>query len=142
EFEKHRMIVLGLQAAGALTIGLGVLPVVATLAALVPLGRDRRDPTLRAFFATAVTAIVGFGFYTAVKAAWNAIQFSTIVAERNLIYLSPLLFVATAALLERRVRAPLAVIAGVFAFVLYLVLTTPYKMEFHFYFDAPGLSIL
>src|SRR5207342_3053162 len=26
--------------------------------------------------------------------------------------------------------------------VLYLILTTPYKMEFHFYSDAPGLSIL
>ena len=142
EFEKHRMIVLGLQAAGALTIGLGLLPVVAGLAFILPLARERRDPVLRAFFASAVTAIVGFGFYTAVKAAWNAIQFSTIVAERNLIYLSPLLFVATAALLERRLRAPLAVIAGASAFVLYLVLTTPYKMEFHFYFDAPGLSIL
>ncbi len=142
EFEKHRMIVLGLQAAGALTIGLGLLPVVAGLAFLLPLARERRDPTLRAFFAAATTAIVGFGFYTAVKAAWNAIQFSTIVAERNLIYLAPLLFVATAALFERRLRAPLAVIVGASSFVLYLVLTTPYKMEFHFYFDAPGLSIL
>ena len=142
EFEKHRMIVLGLQAAGALTIGLGILPVVAGLALVVPLARERRDPTLRAFFATAATAIVGFGFYTAVKAAWNAIQFSTIVAERNLIYVAPLLFVATAVVLERRLRASLPVIAAAVAFVVYLVLTTPYKMEFHFYFDAPGLSIL
>lgn len=142
EFEKHRMIVLGLQAAGALTIGVGLLPVIAGLAFILPLARERSDPTLRAFFATASTAILGFAFYTAVKAAWNAIQFSTIVAERNLIYVVPLLFVATAVVLERRLRAPLAVVVSVAAFVLYLVLKTPYKMEFHFYFDAPGLSIL
>ena len=142
EYEKHKMIVLGLQAAGAFTIGLGVLPVVAGLSFILPLAREKRDPTLRAFFATATAAIVGFGFYTSIKAAWTAIEFSTIVAERNLIYLAPLLFVATAALLERRYRAPLAVVAAASAFALYVVTTTPYKMEFHFYFDAPGLAIL
>ena len=44
-------------------------------------------------------------------------------------------------MLERR-RIRLAALAGAAAFVAYLIATTPYEMDSHFYFDAPGLAIL
>ena len=103
---KDRMLEYGLWAGGALVVGLGVLPVVAGLATLVR-GRDEpRTRELDAFRLVFVSAIVGFGFYTAVKAAFLSTVFATRVLERNLIYLAPLFFVATALWLERpRLRA-------------------------------------
>ncbi len=138
-YYKQRMLEYGLWAGGALTIGLGVLPVVAGLAGLA--GR-RRSETERVFALVAAVAIAAFGFYTAVKAAFISTVFSTLVEERNLIYVAPILFISTAVFVERRRRLhPLALAASA-ALVLYMLWTTPYKMEFHFYADAPGLSIL
>ena len=135
------MIHYGLWAAGALTIGIGVLPVVAGLAALVRRRGEPRPQAERVFAAVFAAGLIGIGSYTAVKAAYISTVFSTLVEERNLIYVAPLIFVATAMWLERpRVRWwALAASAG---FVLYLIVSTPYKMEFHFYADAPGLAIL
>jgi hypothetical protein len=141
EFYKGRMVDNGLWAAGALAIGLGILPVVAGLAWLVRPRDVLRTPPERVFAAVLVAAILGFGWYTAVKAAYISTVFSTLVVERNLIYLAPPLFVATALFLEQRRLHPLAV-AGAGAFALYLVLTTPYKLDAFPYSDAPGLSIL
>ena len=47
------------------------------------------------------SAVLVFGFYTAVKAAFLSTVFSTVVEERNLIYLAPLCFIAMALALER-----------------------------------------
>ena len=140
-FYRHRMIVYGLWAAGALMIGLGVLPVVVGLAALFRRRGERRTEAERVFTAVFAGGLIGIGWYTAVKASYVSTVFSTLVEERNLIYVAPLLFVATAIWLERpRVRWwALAASAGL---ALYLILNTPYKMEFHFYSDAPGLGIL
>jgi hypothetical protein len=135
------MIEYGLWAGGAFTIGLGVLPVVAGLAAV---WRPRNEPSIRelsAFRSVLVLGIVGFGLYTAGKAAIISTTFSTLVVERNLIYLSPLLFVATAIVLEHR-RVHIVAVAVSAAFVAYLLLTTPYNMDTRFYYDAPGLAIL
>src|SRR5919108_326401 len=90
---------------GALTIGLGVFPVVAGLSALVrPRGVVRTERE-RAFVAVAAASVAGFAWYTAIKAAYVSTVFSTLTEERNLIYVSPVLFVATALFLERpRVR--------------------------------------
>jgi hypothetical protein len=140
-YYKHRMIEYGLWAGGALTIGLGVLPVVAGLAALFGFRDRERTDAERGFVIVTVLAIATFGFYTAVKAAYISTVFSTLVEERNLTYLAPLLFIGTALFLEGRRLRPW-VVAGSGAFALYMLLTTPYKMEFHFYNDAPGLSIL
>ncbi len=139
-YYKGRMIDHGLWAAGALAIGIGILPVVAGLAALVRPRDEVRTPAERAFIAVALAAVLGFGWYTAVKASYISIVFSTLVVERNLIYLAPVLFAATALFLERPRLRVLPVLAAA-ALVLYLVVTTPYKLDAYPYSDAPGLSI-
>lgn len=138
---RGRMLDYGLWAAGALTIGLGVFPVVAGLAGAWRPRNEARTPADRAFTATLAAALGVFGLYTAVKAAYISTVFSTLVVERNLFYVVPLLFVSTAVVLERRRVRP-AALAAAAAFVAYVIATTPYKMEFHFYSDAPGLAIL
>jgi hypothetical protein len=136
---RGRMIENGLWAAGALTIGLGVFPVVAGLSALF--GRRERTDAERAFAALFAAGVIAFGWYTAVKAAYISVVFSTLVEERNLIYVAPLLLVATAVWVERP-RARWWAVGGAAGFALYLILTTPYHMEQHFYADAPGLGVL
>ncbi|HVN62653.1 MAG TPA: hypothetical protein VMT59_15480 [Gaiellaceae bacterium] len=137
-----RMFDYGLWAAGALTIGLGVLPVVIGLGALIlPSSREPRTEPERAFVIVTVSALILFGLYAAVKAAYLSAVFSTLVEERNLIYLAPLLFAATALFFERRRMHVFGLVAAA-GFALYLILTTPYQMQVHFYSDAPGLAIL
>ena len=138
---KGRMIDNGLWAAGALTIGMGVFPVVAGLTALFPprgLGRSEEE---RAFRCVAFAGIGLVGFYTAIKAAYISTVFSTLTEERNLIYVAPLLTIGMALVLQRgRVRLlPTVAAAGL---ALYVILTTDYQMDKHFYFDAPGFGIL
>jgi hypothetical protein len=138
---RNRMFTYGLWAVGALTIGVGVLPSIASLTAIV---RPKGEPPSRehrAYVCLIVPMIVTFTFYTAVKAAYVSRQGLTFLNERNVVYLSPLLFLGTAIVLARR-RVRLAALLVATSAVLYLVLTTPYKMEYHFFFDAPGLSIL
>jgi hypothetical protein len=138
-FYKGRMLEYGLWAFGALGIGIGVLPLVAGLAALAT--RPLDDRRLRAFVVTSASAIVCIGFYTAIKAAYISTEFATRVEERNLIYLAPLLFIGTALVLERP-RAKLWAVAGAAVLALYLVRTTPYELESFPYGDAPSLSML
>src|SRR5438094_3831167 len=138
---KGRILNLGLDAAGALTIGLGVLPVVAGLAALWRAPGERQTRELSTFRSVLLAAIIGFGMYTGVKAAYVSTVFATYTYERNLSYLAPLLFTGTALWIERRRVHPvaLAVSAG---FVLYLLLSTPYDMGRDISYNAPGLAIL
>ena len=138
---KHRMLVLGSHAAGALTIGLGVLPVVAGLASLWPVRGERRSRELSAFRAVLLSAVVAFAVYTAAKATFVSTTFGTYTYERNLIYLAPLLFVGTAVWIERRRLHPVGVALAA-AFALYLVLSTPYEMDRDSSYNAPGLAIL
>jgi hypothetical protein len=138
-YYRHRMIVYGLSAGGAFAIGVGLLPVIA-LAALV---RPKGVPwtrELRAFVALASASILVFGLYTAVKAAYLSTVFSTLVEERNLVYLAPLLFVATALAFERR-RLNLWALAASAGFVLYMILTTHYQLDWP-YFEALGFGIV
>ena len=138
-YYRHRMIVYGLWAAGALTIGLGVLPVVA-LASLVRPKGEQWTRELKSFVAVTVASLLAFGLYTAAKAAFVSTVFSTLVEERNLIYLAPLLFTATALAFERN-RLRWWAVAGTGGFVLYVILTTPYNLDLRPYSDALGLSI-
>jgi hypothetical protein len=62
---KHRAIVLGDWAAGALAIGMGVIPFVIGLAALVPARGEPRVREVRMFRSVAAAAIIGFALYTA-----------------------------------------------------------------------------
>jgi len=140
-FWKGRIFDYGVWASGALAIGCGILPVLATLAVLLRPRSDWRDPGLRAFGIVTTSAIATFCWYAAVKGAYLSIIFSSLVVERNLIYLDPLLFTGTALLLARRDARWWAVIpAG--AVVFYLVTQTPTKIDQFPYYEAHGLSIL
>ncbi|MGZ4399445.1 MAG: hypothetical protein ACXVYM_01080 [Gaiellaceae bacterium] len=138
---KHRTIDGGAWGMGSLVIGIGVIPFVLGLAALFPRRGERRDAGERALVLVAATALPAFWLYTAVKASWLSQTFSTLVEERNLIYVAPLLFAATALFLDRRsIRLiPLALSAGL---ALAILLMTPYDIGGDLQFDAPGLAIL
>ena len=138
-FYKERMFDYGLRALGALVIGIGVLPFVAGLTAVLTRGRDP-DRNVRAFVLTSLAAFFTFGLYTAIKAAYISTEFGTVTVERNLIYVAPLLFAGTALVLERPGRR-FVVLAGVTVVALYLLLTTPLELDKYPYYDAPGLAI-
>jgi hypothetical protein len=137
---KDRILEHALWAGGALAIGIGVVPVVAGLAALARPRRETAPPALPAFATVLAVSILAFGTYTAIKGAHLSTVFGTRVAERNLIYLAPLLFVAMSLWLERpRVRiVPLGLAGGLAAL---LIATTSLQLEYP-YFEAPGFSIL
>ncbi|HEY6053621.1 MAG TPA: hypothetical protein VIU86_06790, partial [Gaiellaceae bacterium] len=137
---KHRVFELGAWAGGALTIGMGVLPVLVALALLVRAPGERRSPAMSAFRATLASSFLAFVVYASVKAAYLSTTFATRALERNLFYLAPLCFVATAVWLERpRLRlwalAAAAILVGVVLWVVPLQLDWPY-------FEAPGFSIV
>jgi hypothetical protein len=142
QFYKDRMLENGLWAAGALTIGIGVLPAIAGLAALVRPRGETWTPELRAFVATSAALIVGFAWYTAVKASYISTTFSTLVVERNLIYVAPLLFAGTALFLERPFVRWWAVAGATTIVLAAILLVHPYQMQFRVYSDAPGFSLL
>jgi hypothetical protein len=125
-YYRHRMIEYGLWAGGAFSIGVGLLPVI-SLAALV---RPKGVPwtrELRAFVALTSASVVVFGLYTAVKAAYLSTVFSTVVEERILIYLAPLLFVATGLAFQRR-RLNLVALPPVPASSFYVILTNFFQL--------------
>jgi len=138
---RNRVFEYGVWASGALAIGIGVLPLVAGVAALFRGRWSTRPPAERAFAAVAIPSLAAFVYYTGIKAAFLSTVLTVEVAERNMIYAAPILLIATALFFEYRRAHPLA-LAGAAALALYLIRHTPYKMEFHFYADAPGLSIL
>jgi hypothetical protein len=140
-FYKHRMWTLGMRAAGAFTIGLGVLPLVAGLASLWRAPGEVFRWEVRVFRSVLLASIFWFGLYTAVKGSYVSTSFATQTVERNLIYLAPLLLAGTALWIERRAVHPLAVGAASLL-ALYLVLTTPYEMDKRLDADAFGLAIL
>jgi hypothetical protein len=135
-----RMLEYGLWAVAALAIGVALLPFVATLA-LLGVRTAPEERALRAFRTVLAFALVGYGLYTAVKATYISIEFALRVEERNLIYILPLVAVATAVVVERRRLALWSLAAGT-ALTAYVLVNTPYQMDFRFYFDAPGLAIL
>jgi len=139
EYWKSRMIDLGLTAGAALAIGLGLVPAIAGFVAL-RLPERRGEPAYRAFAAYLAASIVLFSLYTAGKAAYLSTKFATLVEERNLVYLSPLLLVATVLVFCSR-RIDWRIVAVATAFVLFIVLDKPYQLGYP-YFEAPGYSIL
>jgi hypothetical protein len=140
-FYKSRILEYGLWAAGAFAIGVGVLPVVAALASLVRPRLQLRDRQMRAYVVVAAAAFLVLGFYAAVKGAYLSTTFSSLVVERNLIYLTPLVFVGTALVLER-LDTPWWATLPAGGLVLAAVAETPTKIELYPYYEAHGLSIL
>jgi len=138
-FFKSRMLDFGLWGIASLAIGIGVLPLVALLAVLVPTGR-RLTAGERAFTVVAVSAIGAFGVYAAVKGAYLSTTFASLVPERNVVYLTPVLFAGTAWLLERRSVRLWALVAAA-AVTIWLVVDTPYGLNYPNY-EAHGFSVL
>jgi hypothetical protein len=138
---KKRIFLYGDWAAGSLAIGLGLLPFVLGLAALVRAPGEPRSREQRIFRSVAGAGVIAFGIYAAMKAAYLSMTFATRVEERNLTYISPLLFIGTAVVLERR-RVRLWALAVATAYTCYLVVGTPYFMDRQLYSDALGLAIL
>ena len=140
---KGRMVEYGSWAGGAFAIGIGIVPAIALLAALAVPRAERDRPGVRAFVIVSGGAVVSFGWYAAVKGAYLSTNFSSLIVERNLVYLAPLAFVATAYLLERG-AAPIwsVVVAG--AAVLGLVVWVPIErgLDNFPYYEAHGLAIL
>ena len=140
---KGRMVEYGSWAGGAFAIGIGIVPAIALLAALAVPRAERDRPGVRAFVIVSGGAVVSFGWYAAVKGAYLSTNFSSLIVERNLVYLAPLAFVATAYLLERG-AAPIwsVVVAG--AAVLGLVVWVPIErgLDSFPYYEAHGLAIL
>jgi hypothetical protein len=135
----HRMFTYGLWAIGAFTIGVGVVPVVLALAWL--LGSRFRELDERVLGGVLVGATIAFVLYTAVKASYLSTNFAIRVEERNLIYLSPVVFAATARWLTTGRTRPIGAALSLAA-IGYLLASTPYHNYEHFYSDAPGLSVL
>jgi hypothetical protein len=135
---KGRIWHLGLESASALAIGLGLLPVMAGLASLW-LPERRHDPRWRAFAAYFAASILMFGTYTAVKAAYLSTNFATLVEERNLIYLQPLLLVGAVVYFSAR-RPSLRPAIPAIAFTAFLALYYGYQLGFP-YGEAPGYGI-
>ena len=145
---KHRQIIMGNWAAGSLAIGIGVLPFIAGLAALVRAPGETRAAKLRMFRSVSLAGIIAFGLYTAMKAAYLSTEFATRVEERNLIYIAPLLFVGTAIVFSRRRVSPVALtLVGAYTiyllgYAMYHVTQYPYQMGVQLYSDALGFAIL
>jgi len=139
-FYKDRVFEHGVWAMGALAIGVGVLPVLAGIAALSRPKGERRDPETRAFVVTSVAALGVFLWYAGIKGAYISTVFATLVVERNLIYLCPILFAATALAFARGVGRSWA-IAGAALFTFYVVSATPLKLQYPYY-EAHGFAIL
>jgi hypothetical protein len=138
---KRKSLDGGAWAMGSFVIGIGVVPFVLGLAGLFARRQAERSRDERALALVAATGIAGFWLYTAIKASWLSATFATLVEERNLIYIAPLLFAGTALFLER-LRVRLVPLAAASALAIAVILMTPYNIGGDFQFDAPGLSIL
>jgi hypothetical protein len=139
-FYKERILEHGAWAMGALAIGIGILPLIAGVAGLARPKGEHRDPQTRAFVVTSVAALLVFVWYTAIKGAYISTVFSTLVYERNLIYLCPILFAATALAFARGVGRWWA-IAGAAVVAIYVVAVVPLRLGSYPYYEAHGLAI-
>jgi hypothetical protein len=137
---KDRIFHHAMWSTGALAIGIGILPLLLGLAALARPSAERRDPSTRAFVATCTSALMAFIWYAGIKGAYISTVFGTIVAERNVIYLCPVLFAATALAIHRGVGRWWAVAAAT-GFTLYVVPGTPLHLGQFPYYEAHGLEM-
>ena len=137
---KYRIFEHASWALGALAIGIGVLPVLLGVSALARPRSEPRDPMTRAFVTTSVAALFVFVMYAGIKGAYNSTVFSTLVVERNLMYLCPILFVSTALAFARGVGRWWAV-AGATVVTLWVITVVPLRLDQYPYYEAHGLAI-
>ncbi len=138
---KGRIFDYGLWAGGAFAIGLGLVPAIALLTTTLLRGEDRRRA--HAFVIVVTAALIGFGWYAAMKGAYLSMTFSSLIVERNLLYLTPLALTATAYLLARATPPWWAIVASG-AVVGWMVVATPIDrgLDSFPYYEAHGLAIL
>lgn len=130
-----------MNAAGGLTVGVGFLPAIAGLALLAS-PRLLHEPRRRAFACIFGTSLVGFLLYTGIKTGFlSAEGHAHAITERNLIYLAPLLFVASAMWFESG-GASLAAIVVAGALVAGAVVAMPLAFPGFPASDAPSFAIV
>jgi hypothetical protein len=140
-FWKGRILQYGLWAAGGLAIGIGILPLVAALAALVRPREELRDPATFGYVLVSGSALAFLGFYAGLKGAYISTKLGSYVVERNLVYLTPIALTSLALLLERRTARWWAVAAAT-GVALFLVVHVPLRLDQYPYYEAHGLAIL
>lgn len=138
QYVKNRMVDLGLRAGLSLTVGIGILPVVAGFVSL-RLPERRGDPLYRAYAAWLAATIGCLAVYTADKAAFLSTNFATLWEERNLIYLSPLLLISTVMVFEAK-RLDWRLVAAASAFAAFMIGFKEFQTGWP-YFEAPGFAI-
>jgi hypothetical protein len=134
------MLDQALWAWGAVIVGLGVLPVVIGVAMMIPGVRGPHSRAFAAFTSVLAASIVILTAYVSVKGAYQAAVFEARVEERNLLYLTPLLFVALALFAATRALRVWA-LAGAAALAAWCIHSLPLTLV-GLQGDAPGLSIL
>ena len=137
---KDRIFHHAMWATGALAIGIGILPLILGLAALARPSSERRDPRTTAFVVTSTCALTAFIWYAGIKGAYVSTVFGTVVAERNVIYLCPVLLAAAGLGMSRGVGRWWAV-AGATAFTFYVVPGAPLHLGQFPYYEAHGLEM-
>jgi len=138
---KKWVFLYGIDAFGTLAMGLAVFPVVAGLMALAP-GRGRLERIEERMFAlVTAAATVGFIYYAGIKGAYIRETFSNTIVERNVIYLTPLVFAAAAMFCERPTWRP-RLLLGTLVLGTALFLHIPTLVTQHYYYDAPGEQVL
>ncbi len=139
-FFKDRVFDHGVWALGALSIGIGILPALLGIAALARPKNEPRTPETSAFVVTSVAALAAFVWYAGIKGAYLQNVFSTVVVERNVIYLAPILFASAAMAVARGVGRGWA-IAAAGVFTVFIVASTPLHLSQYPFYEAHGLSI-
>jgi hypothetical protein len=125
-----RYVVLGIV---PFTVGVGILPVIVSPAALLA-RRTERDRVLRAFAFVFAAGMLALLVYVGAKEAFLASKPevfgpANLLGERNLIYLSPLVFTALVVWMESR-RINRAVLAGTAVIVLSMLAWVPYVFAY------------
>ena len=139
-FFKDRVFDHGVWALGALSIGIGILPALLGIAALARPKNEPRSPETSAFVVTSVAALAAFVWYAGIKGAYLQNVFSTVVVERNVIYLAPILFASAAMAVARGVGRGWA-IAAAGVLTVFIVASTPLHLGQYPFYEAHGLSI-
>src|SRR5207344_112371 len=100
---------------------------------------EPRTSETRAFVVTTTAALGAFFWYAGIKGAYVSTVFATYVYERNVIYLAPPLFAATALALARGMGRTWALVVAAAATV-YVVNAVPIVLQYPYY-EAHGLAI-
>ncbi|HEY4346022.1 MAG TPA: hypothetical protein VGM80_00405 [Gaiellaceae bacterium] len=138
QYFNHHTLGQGSVAAGALAIGLGMGPVVGGLASL-HLPDRRSEPAYRAFVAYLGSVTAVCLVYTAAKATYLIANLGDLIEERNLFFLSPLLLLGTALVLEAR-RVDWYLLGAACVGVVAVVWSNRLEVGAPYY-EAPGLAV-